>query len=55
MVGIEHIDELIQMSIKNVQADEPELLSSGRIRLIGESGSDQADQLTFEILKLLSY
>lgn len=36
MVGIEHIDELVQMSINNVQDDEPELLSSGRIRLVGE-------------------
>ena len=38
MVGIEHIDELVQMSIKNVQADDPELLTSGRIKLVGESG-----------------
>lgn len=37
MVGIEHIDELVQMSIKNVQADDPELLTSGRIKLMGES------------------
>lgn len=38
MVGIEHIDELVQRSIKNVQADDPELLSSGRVRFIGKSG-----------------
>lgn len=37
MVGIEHIDELVQMSIKNVQADDPQLLTSGRIKLLGES------------------
>lgn len=36
VVGIEHINELVQISIKNVQADDPELLSSGRIKLIGE-------------------
>lgn len=36
MVGIEHINELVQMSIKNVQADDPELLTSGRIELVGE-------------------
>lgn len=36
VVGIEHIDELVQMSIKNVQADDPELLTSGRIKLVGE-------------------
>lgn len=37
VVGIEHIDELVQMSIKNVQADDPELLTSGRIKLVGVS------------------
>jgi len=36
VVGIEHIDELVQASMKNVQADDPELLSSGRIKLVGE-------------------
>ncbi|XP_037550841.1 l-isoaspartyl protein carboxyl methyltransferase, like isoform X3 [Nematolebias whitei] len=38
VVGIEHIDELVQMSIKNVQADDPELLSSGRVRFIVGDG-----------------
>uniref|UniRef100_A0AAQ5YGN1 Protein-L-isoaspartate O-methyltransferase n=1 Tax=Amphiprion ocellaris TaxID=80972 RepID=A0AAQ5YGN1_AMPOC len=38
VVGIEHIDELVQMSIKNVQADDAELLSSGRIRLVVGDG-----------------
>jgi len=37
-MGIEHIDELVRMSVKNVQADDPELLSSGRIKFVGESG-----------------
>lgn len=46
MVGIEHIDELVQMSIKNVEADDPELLSAGRIKLIGESGDVKAMPLT---------
>lgn len=46
MVGIEHIDELVQMSIKNVQADDPELLSSGRIKLVGESGDIKVMPLT---------
>lgn len=36
VVGIEHIDELVQASLKNVQADDPELLASGRIKLVGE-------------------
>ncbi|KAM6912302.1 l-isoaspartyl protein carboxyl methyltransferase, like isoform 1-T2 [Xenentodon cancila] len=38
VVGIEHIDELVEMSRKNVHADDPELLSSGRIRLVVGDG-----------------
>ncbi|MEQ2173107.1 Protein-L-isoaspartate(D-aspartate) O-methyltransferase [Goodea atripinnis] len=38
VVGIEHINELVQMSIKNVQSDDPELLSSGRIRFVFGDG-----------------
>ncbi|XP_028293588.1 l-isoaspartyl protein carboxyl methyltransferase, like isoform X1 [Gouania willdenowi] len=38
VVGIEHINELVEMSIRNVQADDPELLSSGRIKLIVGDG-----------------
>lgn len=38
VVGIEHIDELVQTSVRNVQADDPELLSSGRIRLVVGDG-----------------
>ncbi|KAK0153049.1 Protein-L-isoaspartate(D-aspartate) O-methyltransferase [Merluccius polli] len=34
VVGIEHIDELVRMSVKNVQADDPELLSSERIKFV---------------------
>lgn len=35
VVGIEHIEELVRASVKNVQADDPELLTSGRIKLVG--------------------
>lgn len=41
MVGIEHIDELLKISIKKVQGDDPELLTSGRIKLVGESEHSQ--------------
>uniref|UniRef100_A0A3P9A9C5 Protein-L-isoaspartate O-methyltransferase n=1 Tax=Esox lucius TaxID=8010 RepID=A0A3P9A9C5_ESOLU len=34
VVGIEHIDELVETSMRNVRADNPELLSSGRIKLV---------------------
>ena len=37
VVGIEHIDELVQASVKNVKADDPELLTSGRIKLVGRA------------------
>ncbi|XP_056152036.1 l-isoaspartyl protein carboxyl methyltransferase, like [Lampris incognitus] len=38
VVGIEHINELVQMSARNVQGDDPELLSSGRIKLVVGDG-----------------
>nr|XP_057946221.1 l-isoaspartyl protein carboxyl methyltransferase, like [Doryrhamphus excisus]XP_057946222.1 l-isoaspartyl protein carboxyl methyltransferase, like [Doryrhamphus excisus]XP_057946223.1 l-isoaspartyl protein carboxyl methyltransferase, like [Doryrhamphus excisus] len=38
VVGVEHIDELVQSSIKNIQADDPELISSGRVRLVVGDG-----------------
>uniref|UniRef100_A0A8C1HMK0 L-isoaspartyl protein carboxyl methyltransferase, like n=1 Tax=Cyprinus carpio carpio TaxID=630221 RepID=A0A8C1HMK0_CYPCA len=38
VVGIDHIDELVQASVKNVQADDPELLASGRIKLVVGDG-----------------
>jgi len=34
-VGIDHIQELVDFSIKNVKSDKPELLSSGRVTLVG--------------------
>lgn len=36
VVGIDHIDELVQSAIKNVQTDDPEFLASGRIKLVGK-------------------
>ncbi|XP_016323490.1 protein-L-isoaspartate(D-aspartate) O-methyltransferase-like isoform X2 [Sinocyclocheilus anshuiensis] len=38
VVGIDHIDELVQASVKNVQADDPELLASGQIKLVVGDG-----------------
>lgn len=35
-VGVEHIRELVNESIRNVQEDDPTLLSSGRVKLVGE-------------------
>lgn len=33
-VGIDHIQELVNMSIDNVASDKPELLESGRVKLV---------------------
>ncbi|KAI1895663.1 hypothetical protein AGOR_G00108540 [Albula goreensis] len=38
VVGIDHIDELVQESIRNIRGDDPELLTSGRIKLIVGDG-----------------
>lgn len=37
VVGIEHIPELVTMATKNIQNDNPELLISERIKLIGKN------------------
>lgn len=36
VVGIDHIKELVDDSINNVKKDDPLLLSSGRVKLIGK-------------------
>lgn len=38
VVGIEHIDELVKMSIRNIQADDPGLISSGRVKFVVGDG-----------------
>ncbi|KAG7465610.1 hypothetical protein MATL_G00155360 [Megalops atlanticus] len=38
VVGIEHIEELVEDSIRNVRADNPDLLTSGRIKLVVGDG-----------------
>ncbi|KAF5899578.1 protein-L-isoaspartate(D-aspartate) O-methyltransferase-like isoform X1, partial [Clarias magur] len=38
VVGIDHIEELVRVSVRNVQADDPELLTSGRIKLVVGDG-----------------
>uniref|UniRef100_A0A4X1VQB1 Protein-L-isoaspartate(D-aspartate) O-methyltransferase n=1 Tax=Sus scrofa TaxID=9823 RepID=A0A4X1VQB1_PIG len=36
VIGIDHIKELVDDSINNVRKDDPMLLSSGRVQLVGE-------------------
>ncbi|NWX48942.1 PIMT methyltransferase, partial [Steatornis caripensis] len=37
-VGVEHIKELVHESVRNVQEDDPTLLSSGRVKLVVGDG-----------------
>lgn len=36
VIGIDHIKELVDDSISNVKKDDPSLLTSGRVKLLGE-------------------
>lgn len=52
-VGVEHIRELVNESIRNVQEDDPTLLSSGRVKLVGElSGTLMLDPTCEHLLAL---
>lgn len=35
-MGIDHIKELVDDSVNNVKKDDPALLSSGRVKLLGK-------------------
>lgn len=37
VVGIDHIPELVADSERNVRSDDPDLLTSGRVILVGSS------------------
>ncbi|MEQ2187094.1 hypothetical protein GOODEAATRI_001001 [Goodea atripinnis] len=36
VIGIDHIKELVDDSINNVKKDDPSLITSGRVKLIGK-------------------
>ena len=36
VIGIDHIKELVDESVNNVTKDDPSLISSGRVKLIGK-------------------
>lgn len=36
VIGIDHIKELVDESITNVKKDDPSLITSGRVKLIGK-------------------
>lgn len=39
MIGIDHIKELVDDSVSNVKKDDPSLIASGRVKLLGEEGA----------------
>lgn len=49
MIGIDHIKELVDDSITNVKKDDPSLITSGRIKLIGKSEKQQSKMDFFQI------
>ena len=36
VIGIDHIKELVDDSVNNLTKDDPSLISSGRVRLMGK-------------------
>lgn len=48
VIGIDHIKELVDDSISNVKKDDPSLITSGRIKLIGEKISRYFFCMVFE-------
>ena len=34
-IGIDHIPELVNMSVENIKRDQPHLIESNRVKLIG--------------------
>ncbi|KFZ45942.1 Protein-L-isoaspartate(D-aspartate) O-methyltransferase, partial [Antrostomus carolinensis] len=50
-VGVEHIKELVQESIRNVQEDDPTLLSSGRVKLVvGDGRQGYPDEAPYDAI-----
>lgn len=46
VVGIDHIPELVKMSIENILTGNPDLLETGRVKLVGKwNGSVLVDAL----------
>ena len=50
VIGIDHIKELVDDSINNVRKDDPMLLSSGRVQLVGKYQKNFENFLSGEFL-----
>ncbi|XP_074853085.1 protein-L-isoaspartate(D-aspartate) O-methyltransferase-like [Carettochelys insculpta] len=50
-VGIEHIEELVRESIRNVKEDDPTLLTSGRLKLlVGDGRLGYAEEAPYDAI-----
>nr|XP_025043307.1 protein-L-isoaspartate(D-aspartate) O-methyltransferase-like isoform X4 [Pelodiscus sinensis] len=50
-VGIEHIEELVRESIRNVKEDDPSLLTSGRLKLlVGDGRQGYPEEAPFDAI-----
>uniref|UniRef100_A0A8C3L2E2 Protein-L-isoaspartate O-methyltransferase n=1 Tax=Chrysolophus pictus TaxID=9089 RepID=A0A8C3L2E2_CHRPC len=50
-VGVEHIKELVNESIRNVKEDDPTLLSSGRVKLVvGDGRQGYPDEAPYDAI-----
>ncbi|XP_076311741.1 protein-L-isoaspartate(D-aspartate) O-methyltransferase-like isoform X2 [Tachypleus tridentatus] len=50
-VGIDHIEELVNMSIENIKKDNPQLLESGRIKMIvGDGRKGYPDEAPYDAI-----
>ncbi|KAG8182234.1 hypothetical protein JTE90_024167 [Oedothorax gibbosus] len=50
-IGIDHIENLVNMSIENVKKDQPSLLKSGRVKLVvGDGRLGYPDEAPFDVI-----
>ncbi|XP_013780998.1 protein-L-isoaspartate(D-aspartate) O-methyltransferase-like isoform X2 [Limulus polyphemus] len=50
-VGIDHIEELVNMSVENIKKDKPQLLESGRIKMVvGDGRKGYANEAPYDAI-----
>lgn len=50
VIGIDHIKELVDDSITNVKKDDPSLITSGRVELIGKISLVKSNRHSLSVL-----
>jgi len=53
VIGIDHIKELVDDSINNVKKDDPSLITSGRVKLLGKLSRMKHGIYLYSILQTL--